>query len=67
MLTVVPDLSVSVPADGPSALIDQIVREGARQVLAAALQAEVAACIDRFADVRDKDGRRMHASPLAAR
>jgi hypothetical protein len=43
MLTVAPDLSVSLPADGPSpSLIDQIVREGARQMLAAALQAEVA-------------------------
>ncbi len=57
MLSVVPDLSVSVPADGLSALMDQIVREGARQVLAAAVQAEVAACVDRFAGVRDEDGR----------
>jgi predicted amidohydrolase len=48
-----------VPAGGPSSLIDQIVREGARQMLAAALQAEVAAYIDQFADVRDGDGRRM--------
>jgi len=48
-----------VPADGPSSLIDQIVREGARQMLAAALQAEVAAYIDQFADVRDEDGCRM--------
>ena len=53
MLTVVPDLSVSLPADGPSSsLIDQLVREGARQMLAAALQAEVAAYIGQFADVR---------------
>jgi predicted amidohydrolase len=60
MLTVVPDLSVSLPADGPSSsLIDQLVREGARQMLAAALQAEVAAYIGQFADVRDEDGRRM--------
>ena len=60
MLTVVPGLSDSLPADGPSSpLIDQIVREGARQMLAAALQAEVAACIGQFADVRDDDGRRM--------
>ena len=60
MLTVVPGLSVSLPADGPSSpLIDQIVREGARQMLAAALQAEVAAYIGQFADVRDDDGRRM--------
>jgi hypothetical protein len=36
MLTVVPGLSVPVPADGPSSsLVDQIVREGARQMLAA--------------------------------
>ena len=60
MLTVVPDLSASLPADGSSSsLIDQIVREGARQMLAAALQAEVAAYIGQFADVRDEDGRRM--------
>jgi len=60
MLTVVPGLSVSLPADGPSSpLIDQIVREGARQMLAAALQAEVAAYIGQFAGVRDDDGRRM--------
>jgi Transposase, Mutator family len=59
MLTVVPDVSVSPPADGASSLIDQIVGEGARQMLAAALQAEVAACIDQFAGVRDEDGRRI--------
>ena len=63
MLTVVPDGSVSLPADGLSAssssLIDQLVREGARQMLAAALRAEVAAYVDQFADVRDEDGRRM--------
>ena len=60
MLTVVPDLAVSLPADGPSSsLIDQIVREGARQMLAAALRAEVAAYIGQFAGVRDEDGRRL--------
>ncbi|MGH3217856.1 MAG: IS256 family transposase [Streptosporangiaceae bacterium] len=61
MLTVVPDdLSVSLPAEGPSSsLIDQIVREGARQMLAAALRAEVAAYIGQFADVRDENGRRL--------
>jgi predicted amidohydrolase len=60
MFTVVPDLSVSLPADGPSSsLIDQIVREGARQMLVAALQAEVAAYIGQFAGVRDESGRRM--------
>ncbi len=59
MLTVVPDLSVSLPADGPSSLIGQIVREGARQMLAAALRAEVAAYTDQFAGVRGEDGRRL--------
>jgi transposase-like protein len=38
-------------------LIDQIVREGAVQLLAAALRAEVAAYIGQFADVRDENGR----------
>jgi len=61
-LTVVPELSVddsnlaSVPS---SSLIDQIVREGARRMLAAALQAEVDAYIAAFADERDEAGRRL--------
>ena len=60
MLTVVPDLPAVLAADAPvSSVIDQIVREGARQMLAAALQGEVAACIERFADLRDEDGRRL--------
>jgi transposase-like protein len=59
VLNVVPDLPAVLPADGPLSVIDQIVREGARQMLAAALQAEVAAYVDQFADVRDEDGRRM--------
>jgi putative transposase len=60
MFTVVPDLPAVLPADGASSsLIDQIVREGARQMLAAALQAEVAAYIEQFADVRGEGGRRM--------
>jgi transposase-like protein len=60
MLTVVPDVAGALPADGqPWSLIDQIVRDGARQMLAAALQAEVAAYIGQAAGVRDEDGRRM--------
>ncbi|HYK67308.1 MAG TPA: IS256 family transposase [Streptosporangiaceae bacterium] len=59
MLTVVPDVPAALPAGEPSSLIDQIVREGARQMLAAALQAEVAAYIDRFAELRDENGRRL--------
>src|ERR671924_2377190 len=63
MLTVVPD-----PADGdrsagsstPSgSLIDEIVREGARRMLAEALQAEVDAYIAQFIDERDERGRRL--------
>ncbi|MGP3921543.1 IS256 family transposase [Nonomuraea sp. 10N515B] len=42
-----------------SSLIDQIVREGARKMLAAALQAEVDAYIAAFADERDEAGRRL--------
>jgi transposase-like protein len=60
VLTVVPDLPAALSADGPSpSLVDQIVREGARQMLAAALQAEVAAYIDQFTGVRDENGRRL--------
>ena len=60
MLTVVPEVAGALRADGqPSSLIDQIVRDGARQMLAAALQAEVAAYIDHFAGLHDEDGRRL--------
>ena len=44
--------------DGSPLLIDEIVREGARQMLAEALQAEVDAYIARFAGERDENGRR---------
>jgi transposase-like protein len=59
MLTVVPDVFGARPAGEPSSVIDQIVRDGARQMLAAALQAEVAAYIDQSAHLRDEDGRRL--------
>ena len=39
--------------------MDELVRDGARQMLTAALQAEVAAYIEQFADVLDEDGHRM--------
>ncbi|MFF9788987.1 IS256 family transposase [Streptomyces nigrescens] len=45
-------------ADG-SSLIDEIVREGARRMLAAALEAEVNAYIAELADQRDEYGRRL--------
>jgi transposase-like protein len=45
--------------DGSSSLIDEVVREGARRMLAEALQAEVDAYIARFAADRDEHGRRL--------
>jgi predicted amidohydrolase len=42
-----------------SSLLDEIVREGARRMLAEALQAEVDAYIAAFADQRDENGRRL--------
>jgi transposase-like protein len=45
--------------DCPRSLIDEIVREGARRMLAEALQAEVDAYIAAHAGERDADGRRL--------
>ena len=44
---------------GSSSLIDEIVREGARRMLAEALRAEVDAYISAFASERDEAGRRL--------
>jgi hypothetical protein len=44
---------------GTGSLIDDIVREGARRMLAAALEAEVNAYIAELADQRDERGRRL--------
>ena len=61
MLTVVPGdgSGHEEGQDGPASLIDEIVREGARRMLAEALQAEVDAYIARFAGERDANGRRL--------
>ena len=70
MLTVVPDqsdgrdepssaASIQGSIAASASLIDEIVREGARRMLAEALQAEVAAYIERFADELDERGRRL--------
>ena len=62
MLTVVPE---AADADDPrgdssgSSLIDEIVRDGARRMLAEALQAEVDAYIAQFVGERDERGRRL--------
>jgi len=58
VLTVVGQEAAEKPQE-PVSLLDQLVRDGARQMLAAALQAEVAAYIEQFADVRGDDGRRL--------
>lgn len=61
MLTVVPDPSSDDehPSVGGTSLIDQIVRDGARRMLAEALKAEVDAYITTFADERDEHGHRL--------
>jgi putative transposase len=59
MLRVVHDADVSNEDAGGGSLLDEIVRDGARQMLEAALKAEVAAYIERFADRVDEQGRRL--------
>jgi transposase-like protein len=60
MLTVVPEPGSGDEArPGGPALIDELVREGARRMLAQALQAEVDDYISRHADERDTHGRRL--------
>ncbi len=46
-------------ASGGGSLLDEIVRDGARRMLAAALQAEVAAYVEAFADQVDEHGHRL--------
>lgn len=65
MLTVVAQDGQPV---GDASLLDEIVREGARRMLAAALEAEVDAYIAELVDERDERGRRLvvrngHAKP----
>jgi hypothetical protein len=57
MLKVVEETAVT--NDNGSSLLDEIVRDGARQMLAAALQAEVAAYVDAHRDQVDGEGRRL--------
>ena len=62
MLTVVLEESDGCGASGGAdslSLIDEILREGARRMLAQALQSEVDAYIDRFVGERDERGRRL--------
>jgi putative transposase len=60
LLTVVHDAHLSDEDAGAGrSLLDEIVRNGARQMLAAALQAEVAAYIEQFTDQLDENGHRL--------
>jgi transposase-like protein len=63
VLTVVPESGAGDERDGArpvsESLIDEIVREGARLMLAEALQAEVDAYIAQFIGERDERGRRL--------
>jgi transposase-like protein len=60
MLTVVHDADGANDNTGSAgrSLLDEIVRDGARQMLAAALKAEVAAYVQQFAEQLDERGRR---------
>ena len=46
-------------AEGTKNLLEDIIREGARKLLQAAIEHEVSAYIDLFKDLRDEKGRRM--------
>jgi transposase-like protein len=59
MLTVVHDAEEANGDEAGRSLLDEIVRDGARQMLAAALQAEVAAYVAQFADQLDENGHRL--------
>jgi hypothetical protein len=60
MLTVVHDEdSSNEDAAAGRSLLDEIVRDGARQMLEAALKAEVAVYVERFADPLDDNGHRL--------
>ena len=60
MLTVVQDADEANGNEaGQRSLLDEIDRDGARQMLAAARQTEVAAYVEPFADQRDDNGPRL--------
>lgn len=59
MLTVVHTADGANGNEASRSLLDEIVRDGARKMLAAALQAEVAAYVAQFADQLDENGHRL--------
>ena len=66
MLTVIHDTeSPNDNAGAGRSSLDAIVRDGARQMVEAALRAEVAAYVERFVDQVDEHGRRLVPSVAA--
>ena len=62
MLTVVPDPFSGAVGDAtaaPVSVLDELVREGARRMLAAALEAEVAGYVDAHTGEVDEHGRQL--------
>src|SRR5665647_340541 len=62
MLTVIHEenhANAHAPVGVGGSLLDELVRDGARAMLAAALQAEVAAYVEAHADQVDQDGHRL--------
>ena len=53
------DSGLSAAAASSSSLLDEIVRDGARRMLAAALAAEVTGYVDQFVDEVDENGHRL--------
>jgi putative transposase len=52
-------LPVGEDYEGLEVTLDELAREGARRMIATALEAEVAEHIERFAEERDEDGKRL--------
>jgi putative transposase len=52
-------LPVGEEIEGIAVTLDELAREGARRMIATALEAEVAEYVERFADERDEGGKRL--------
>src|SRR3954449_359958 len=52
-------LPVGEGSDELAVTLDELAREGARRLIAAALKAEADDYVERFADARDRDGKRL--------
>ena len=52
-------IDVKMPEESPKDVLTEILRNGARRLLATALEAEVESYVSQFSDLRDEDGRRI--------